>query len=239
VAIAYWAEVRWKRLRQGLCGLLLSTPDAPGRWRFSGRGVAPPAAGAGVLRWRAAPLDLEVEFSGCAPAFEHRLFGSDGGVVDWSCRVPRAEVRLRAGGKRMVGAGYAELLDMTLLPWKLPADEIRWGRFLGPATSLVWIDWRGDHPQRLLFRDGRQVHAGSISEDAIRFDGGELVLRPSRVVSDDLLGGLLAPLRSLRPVVAPITRTHQTRWLSSGSLHEPGAPEPASGWAIHELVRRR
>lgn len=239
VAIAYWAEVRWKRLRQPLCGLLLHPGGtAIARWRFSGRSVAEPVLDAQGLRWNAEPLALTVEAARREPAFRHRLLDSARGVIDWYCEVPRADVRLRAGDTALEGTGYVERLELTVLPWRIPADEIRWGRFLGPGTSVVWIDWRGDVPQQLVFQDGRIVRAGTVSDEAIRFgDDVQLDLRDRHVISADTLGGLIAPLEALRPLVNPVARTFQTRWLSRGELHGP-ATTPGRGWALHELVKR-
>jgi hypothetical protein len=240
VAIAYWAEVRWRHLRQPLCGVLLH-PAGRGAapWRFSGRHVEPPQPDAAGLRWGAEPLGLRLEYLRREPAYEHRLLHTGKGVVDWSCEIPRGEVWLRAGDVVLEGTGYAERIELSLPPWRIPADEIRWGRFLADGTSVVWIDWRGELPQQLVFHDGRLARSATISEEGVQSgEGLHLRLDEARAVSDDRLGGLLAPLETLRPVIEPITRTHQTRWLSRGELHRPGCP-PVRGWALHEMVRRR
>jgi hypothetical protein len=239
VAIAYWAEVRWQGLRQPLCGLLLSPAGgATAPWRFSGRRVAPPVFEGGSLCWSAPPLGLSLEFERLESGFRHRLLHSPDGMVDWHCELPRAAVRLRAGDEVLEGIGYAERLELSLLPWRVPAQEIRWGRFLAEGTSVTWIEWRGAHPQRLVFRDGRRLPAEAIGEEGLRFSAGtELRLSDPQVISDDRLGGLLAPLEALRPLIEPITRTHQTRWLSRGMLQVPGGGA-VEGWALHELVTR-
>jgi hypothetical protein len=239
VAIAYWAEVRWQQLRQPLCGLLLRPAGgATPPWRFSARRVAPPVPEEGGLRWGAPPLGLSVEVERLEPGFRHRLLDSPDGVVDWHCELPRAAVRLHAGDTVLEGVGYVERLELSLLPWRIPAAEIRWGRFLADGTSVTWIDWRGAYPQRLVFHDRRRVPAETVGEEGLRFGPGtELRLTDPRVISDDRLGGLLAPLEALRPLIEPITRTHQTRWLSRGALQGPGGGR-VEGWALHERVTR-
>jgi hypothetical protein len=239
-AIAYWADVRWGPLHQGLCGLLLHGVEAgPAPWRFSGHAVAPPSSGATGLHWTADPLELFLQCLRLETGFHHRLLDGPDGAIDWYCVLPRAHVRLEAGARVLEGIGYAERLEMTCLPWRIPADEIRWGRCLADAPSIVWIEWHGTHPQRLVFHGGELTSAGLVSDERVRFgDGSELVLDDSRVVSDDVLGGLLGPLEALRPLIAPVARTRQTRWLSRGTLHDSGAA-PRAGWAIHEWVRRR
>ena len=173
------------------------------------------------------------------PAFEHRLLEAADGVVHWHCEVPRADVRFRTGKTVIEGTGYAERLELTVLPWRIPADEIRWGRFLAAETSIVWIDWRGHHPQRLVFHDGHLTSAASISDEGLCFGSGlHLSLDNRRVVNADVLGGLLAPLEVLRPLVTPIAHIHQTRWLSRGQLRG-AAGVSTLGWSLHELVRRQ
>jgi len=238
VAIAYWAEASWARLRQPLCGLLLDSGTATAPWRFSGRAVPAPTLDQGALRWSAEPLALRVDFARREPSFRHRLLEEKAGVLDWSCEIPRAEARMHAGAAVYEGLGYAERLDLTILPWRIPTDEIRWGRFLSPRTSVVWIDWRGEVSQRLVFHDGRPMAPCSITDTQVSFGSeSRLALHDGRVVTDDRLGDLLAPLEALGPFVAPIARVHQTRWLSRGVLGDP-APAAERGWALHELVRR-
>jgi len=238
VAIAYWAEARWARLRQPLCGLLLDSGTAKAPWRLSGRAVPAPVLDEGALRWNAEPLALRVDFACREPSFRHRLLETKAGVLDWSCEVPRAEARMHAGDTALEGLGYAERLDLSSLPWRIPTDEIRWGRFLSPRTSVVWIDWRGEVSQRLVFQDGRPMAPGPITGTQISFGSeSQLALHDCRVVTDECLGDLLAPLESLGRLVAPIAQVRQTRWLSRGVLGDARSAADR-GWALHELVRR-
>lgn len=240
VAISYWADIRWKSVRHSFCGLLLRPADGDASpWRFIARRVAPPRRDALGVRWEANPLELSAEFARREPSFDHRLLENTEGTIDWHCEVPRADVRIRIGNTVLEGTGYAERLELTLLPWRIPADDIRWGRFLAADTSIVWIDWRGSHPLHLIFHNGRLIPATAISEQGIQLEHGrQLVLTGARVINADALGGLLAPLNVLRPMVEPIARVHQTRWLSRGTMtgETTGA---RCGWALHELVRRR
>lgn len=240
VAIAYRGELRWGRLRPQFSGVFV---DAGGGartpWRMSGRSVAPPVLDADGLVWSAAPLDLRVAGIRQEAGFAHRLLETTQGTIDWRCELPRAAMRIQVGDRVLEGHGYAERLDLTLLPWRIPADEIRWGRFLAPGASVVWIEWRGETPLRVVFRDGRLVAATLVSEALVAgSEGWTLALEEHRVLSADRLGGLLAPLKPLSAVVAPIAAVQQTRWLSRGTLRANGTG-PVEGWAIHELVRWR
>lgn len=240
VAIAYWGELRWGRLRPRFSGVFVDTGDGtPTPWRLSGQDVAPPVLDADGLVWSAAALDLRIACDRQEPGFARRLLETPHGTIDWRCELPRAAVRIQVKDRILEGIGYAERLELTLLPWRIPADEIRWGRFLAPGASVVWIEWRGESPQRVVCHDGRLVEATLVSEAMVAGrDGWTLALEECRVLSDDRLGGLLAPLELLHAVVKPLAAVHQTRWLSRGTL-QTVATGPVHGWAIHELVRWR
>ena len=133
-AIAYWARLRWRYIN-----LYYRTVSINGVERRCTEGS-----------WL-----QSVSIEARTPPIRRRLFESADGIVDWSCEMPRAKARI--GEVR--GDGYAELLRMTIPPWKLPIDELRWGRFIGGETSVVWIEWRGPLPQKLVFVDGAATDA--------------------------------------------------------------------------------
>ena len=87
-------------------------------------------------------------------------------MVRWRCLQPRSRATVNlASGKVVKGLGFLERLDMTLAPWKLPIQELRWGRFLSDRESLVWIDWRGSQACRIVLQNGILVQATSVGEN--------------------------------------------------------------------------
>jgi hypothetical protein len=75
----------------------------------------------------------------------------DGKAVRWECLLPVAQVTglptaSAAARKSIEHWGYGERLTLTMEPWHIPADEVRWGRIAHPTLSVVWIDWRGARP---------------------------------------------------------------------------------------------
>ena len=152
--------------------------------------------------------------------------------------MPSATVEVREGGRLVRGLGYAERLEMTVPPWRLPIDTLRWGRFLAPEKSVVWIDWQREGDDRSwTFVNGAEVR-GEVSEEDVFFEGGRVSL-PQR---DRLLlrdGRLSLLLRNLRlPRSLPALAIHEMKWRTRGCLQIQGAP-PVEGWAIHETVRLR
>jgi hypothetical protein len=154
--------------------------------------------------------------------------------------MPRARATLALGERRLTGWGYVEHLDLTLRPWRLPIDELRWGRFASAAGGIVWIHWLGAHPLSLVLVNGREVTDTQISESAIRWRGGSLHLLPGRTLRRGPLGSTVlrsAPLlNAMAPRAARALDEHKI--VSRAELSLSGAPV-SSGWSIHESVRFR
>ena len=143
--------------------------------------------------------------------------------VHWDCVQPRARVELRMpDGRTLRGRGYAEVLSLSIAPWRLPIHELRWGRFAGERHGAVWIEWLGPHPLKLVLLDGARVDA----MPPLRLSD-EVVLRSGRIGETAL---------RLLPRRLPGLGLEETKWRSRGELALPGEP-PDRGWAIHEVVR--
>jgi hypothetical protein len=240
VFIGYRAALRWRRLRVSYAAALTGGAEEA-RTASSVRAEEEPLLRMGSLAWAAPALGLEGTWTGDAPALLRTLYDSPGGSVVWACLFPRAQARVRIGERELHGLGYAERLEMTLPPWKLPLDTLRWGRFLSPDRFVVWIDWQAPERSRTwVFVDGQEEREARVSEEEISFEGGRLRLpQASRLPLRDgrlshLLRDLSLPLRLSRRALA----MQETKWRSRGRLETRGAP-PAEGWAIHEVVRMR
>ena len=239
-AIAYSGEVRWGRLRPHFSAVQVGSHAlGPTPWRTSAHDVGPPCCDASGIRWNAAPLDVLIEGQRATPPITHELLATSQGRVTWSAALPRAAMRVHVGDRVLQGLGYVERLDLTLLPWRILADTIRWGRFVAADASLVWIEWQGDVPVNVVFQGGVPIDGATIADDAVTCpDGTTLSMTDSRLITDDRVSGLLAPLAMLQAIMSPIGKLHQTRWLSRGTLQRPGMP-PSVGWVIHEVVEWR
>lgn len=98
-------------------------------------------------------------------------------------------------GEEFVGTGYAERLDMTLAPWALPFEELRWGRFIGPSRSAVWIYWRGGLERRWAFVDSSAVQAREIGLHGVQWIAGAIEIETGRPVREGFVGGSTTPWR--------------------------------------------
>jgi hypothetical protein len=237
VAIAYWAEVRWSRwVRYG--SALFRHPSRGAAWRFGVPTEAGPAEGPTPLTWNAAELGCRIRLTPLLPPSEHRLLDTPPAAVTWRAVAPMADAEFRfSDGSTLAGPGYAEWVELRIPPWQLPIEALRWGRFLSPSTSLVWIDWEGEHPLRLILRDGVSVPPLAIGDSTVRTDSGVLSLTDPLPLAHADVSVMLAP-SVLKPVVARLSGIWQTRWLSRG-LFTGTDGTSVVGTAIHEVVRRR
>lgn len=235
-AIAYWGEVRWGGVHLSFSAVQSGARGVAAPWQASAHHIDPPSCDGPDICWTAAPLGVLVEGRGTTPTISQELVATPQGRISWCAELPRAAMRIQLGDRLLEGLGYVERLELTLPPWRISAHTIRWGRFVTADVSMAWIDWKGDVPLTHVFRDGARLERATVSDHAVECpEGVTLTMNDSRVITSDRVGGLLAPLRALQSLMAPIARLHQTRWLSRGTLTQPGRP-PVVGWVIHELV---
>ncbi len=241
VFVGYAARLGFRGVELGYSGVLNGGERGGTRTATSLRHFSEPRRHGSALLWSATSLGVRGLWASDARPVERRLLEQDGGVLDWSCLQPRARVAVRGRrGKAWKGLGYAENVRMTIRPWRLPIDELRWGRFVSAEETLVWIDWRGPRPLTLLFRNGEQLQGARVGDSGVtaEADGtvlelnGHDTLRVGRLVSTAL--SRVLPLRKLLP--EKILNAHECKWRSRGVLKR-GRERVAEGWAIHEVVR--
>jgi hypothetical protein len=201
--------------------------------------------GAGVPRESDSGVTFEAgRWSGTwsrrAPGFRVRLEDGPDGVIDWHVAAPAGDAVVRIGDFACRGGGYVERLRMTMPPWRFAYRGLRWGRFIGERSWLVWIRW-SEGPggaQRVWVAGEHGVeNAGVIDDDRVETPRASLRLARDRELHSASLHGTLGPIaRVIAPLVpAPLLEAHETKWLSLGELASPRGPE--RGWAIHEVVR--
>lgn len=239
--IAYVSDLSWRGLAFRYASVLRHA-DGRSTTRTSLMRTEPPAVRGPVLRWSCPRLGASGTWQALVPAVAETLLSNRAGQVEWSCLQPAAKVTIRDAERAphsVAGLGYAERLVTTIAPWRLPIRELHWGRFvsLDARTSIVWIDWRGDHAVRLAVRDGVRLGA-DIRADRIAFeDGAVLRLDQRDVLREGTLGStVLRAVPRLRSVLPRgILGVHECKWRSRGALARAGHPE-IDGWAVHEVV---
>ncbi len=240
-AILYSAEIGWGSIAAGWDAVSLYEPGQPARhrsaWRTAAasRGVAPAARGrAGGIEWRSEALGCRAACVPSSPAFAARLLDTVAGTLDWSCDAPGAAARFETDqGTAIEGAGYAERVVLAMPPWKLPIDELRWGRWVEPATkrSIVWIDWTGETRLALVLENGVRQADAAVGERSVHCAAGTLELSAARAIYSRTLAEALGGVPLVNRLPARWRALEDRKTLSRGTLGSQ------SGWAIHETVR--
>ncbi len=234
-AIAYFADTSWHGVRLVYSSLLTSQArKLTQRTAIGGRPSI--ATEADSMEVRIPRLKVEGQWLRRAPTFEKTVFHSKEGTVHWQCLQPKSEARVQIGADRIEGLGYAECLTLTIPPWKLPLQTLRWGRFVSRGESLVWIDWAGPYSMRLVLRDGVPVD-GTASDSGVASSEFALDLDRETELRSGQLQNTVLPYATILNKVFPssLFAVEETKWLSRGVLH--ARDKRAEGWAIHEVVR--
>jgi len=241
VFICYAATVRWNALSVNYSSLLEKRSAGPPTMRTSLRGFSTPEIYGSVIKWSSPSLSLAASWRARSPPIERTIFQSELGEIRWSCLAPIADAEINLKDRPcQLGLGYAEHMSMSIPPWQLPIDELRWGRYLSDDDHLTWIDWHGPHPLTLVFHNGNTIDGARVTDGEIICAGSRLtisrtgrsVLREGKLTNTAL--AMIPGIRNLIP--SRILDAYETKWCSKGSMKNPGGSDSA-GWVIHEVVR--
>ena len=240
-AIAYASVLRWRGLSVHWSSIDVRD-GAAAVHRASTRRAAAPRRSDGSIQWRHSTLGCAVDCRSVQSPFARTLHRDTDGAVDWSCEASAARVRIEvADAVPVEGLGYAERLELSVLPWRLGIDELRWGRWIAGdgSHSIVWIDWRGAHPQTNVFVDGVRASDAKILDTTIAGDGVALSIDARQTVVNRSLGDVIGPIRRLVTLV-PLSflRAKETKWSGIGTASGL-AGTAVSGSTLHEIVSFR
>ena len=199
------------------------SPGAPVRQRQSLRRGRIEADAAGV-RLFSPGLDVSGSWTGGVGTEPRRVLGTEGAEVTWQALRLAAHAEVTTPTRGYSGTGYAEVVRLTLPPWRLPLTDLDWGRFVADDASSAHTWTR---------MDGATVTEVTAPDGHATLDLGET--RPIRVdsVPATLLGPFSGVLSRLLP--ATLRHLHEAKYLSRGQLVLDGTPH--DGWVVHEEVR--
>lgn len=230
--IGYWVDLRWSAMRIPVVSSFLYA-DSRFSARNEFRAEAPPELVDGDLHWSSPSLGVRVRMSAAAGGSAHQLHEG----VTWRCVMGAAETRVELPDRTLRGVGYAEVLEMSVAPWRLPLRELYWGRAASRDTSLVWIRWHGEKPLLLVLCNGVLQPAVSIEDDEVCLANGSRVQMSERVVlrEETLAKTLRAPRGIAALLPRALTDAVERKWRSRGTVFGGDGPTDA-GWVIHERV---
>jgi hypothetical protein len=241
--IGYWAHLRWGILAIPYAATLYRPLDDGPRERYSLRGCTEPSTRDNGLSWDCGRLGIRAAWTAAGvPAVQRVLLETPDGSVTWRCHFPRAQARIDLAGTGQVsGLGYAEHITLSVKPWRLPFEELRWGRFLSAEDAVTWIEWRGREARQWVFHNDAELQGATIDTERVELPGdrGVVELRDAVVLREGRLAS--TALRAIPGarfwLPGGIRHAHETKYLSRGTLAT--STRSSSGWAVHEVVRLR
>ncbi len=240
VFIGYYLSMRYKKLNLNY-GAILTCVDNEVKQRTSklSERYSPQREGE-QIEWQCPRLNVDGKWVNRSSSIDRVLLESPEGNIHWRCYQPGSQVAIENPGlEPIVGLGYVEQLEMTIKPWELPIDELRWGRLVCENDQVVWIEWRGSHPQVLILHNGTLSPSGAISKERIdNQDGLTVELDDHFTLREGKIGSVAAASLSALIRVSPLKlmKVHEHKWRSRGVLRKEGKVI-GRGWAIHEVVR--
>jgi len=232
-SIAYTGTVDWGLARLHYCSVLETNANQV-TTRQSLRKQGEPKIQDGSILWSTKALHIDACWQSASGSLRHTIFSGSQGSVEWHCLMPSARVRFQ----KREGLGYAEHLTMTIPPWKLPIENLRWGRFISTWDWVVWIDWQGEFSRRVVCMNGEEVPTRVLEDEKIKFENGALLtMDRSLVIRDGPLGTTaLSGIPGVNKTFpARILQVNECKWRSRARLQSPNGTA-VEGWVIHEKV---
>ena len=158
--------------------------------------------------------------------------------VVWHCHHPKTHSEIVFLNNKYVGIGYSETLYLSIKPWKLPIDELRWGRYLSNDNSIVWINWKGKYPVNQLYLNGKLFEDAVYNQDQINFDHGKFILtfENTTVVREGKLGQILVKMPWLKTLFNnKILKTIEKKYKAKTTFNCISG-KIDYGWSLFEIV---
>jgi hypothetical protein len=243
--IFYAAELNWFHRKVCYSSWLSYDLNSGTSLKSTFRNVSFPVVMNNTILWSCPKFGISGKWKPLEKMLQARIFESEDGNVDWICYQPASEVHLRVKDKDMAGKGYVERLVLTVPPWKIPCDELRWGRFASGDISIVWTEIRGNETLQWVWFKGEQTGEGVITDEYISLPDKNLILNLDRAEELEADKKILSVVRKLIRYIPGIKESvplnflmaDTCKWLSRGIL--VGSNNKSEGMAIHELVNFR
>lgn len=240
--IFYAAKLQWKGFTIPYASYLSWHPDSEQKQRSGFRSVQMPKRDKDRISWNDQKYQVAGEWRQTAKPISAILMDSDAGSLHWNCHQPSSSVHLTFKDQDLQGTGYAEQLILTALPWKIPMQELRWGRAHINGKSLVWIEMNGDDPKQWVWMEGNQCPSCTIRDDRLYCPelNMEVKLQQMAVLeSGKTIGHMMESLAKYLPgfeegAALSFLMAESTKWLSLARLNGPDSI--GKGTAIHEYV---
>ena len=241
--IFYAAKLTWHGWSTSYTSWLSYDPSSGVSLKSRFRNIQMPLVKDKTITWSDSKYGVSGTWESQVEMIQTRIFNSDEGYLDWKCYQPASKVHLKINDNILEGMGYAEQLIITLPPWKIPMDELRWGRFGSDENYLVWIELREKEKCQWLWLNGEKIENCIIEDDHLTLPEKNLVLNLDRGVALESEKKIFSVVEKLIRYIPGINKViplkflmaDEFKWLSKGQLQMQGKTL-SDGMAIHELV---
>lgn len=241
--IFYASKLTWHGLSASYTSWLQYDAAYGVRLKSRFRNVQMPQKKDDLIIWGDLKFGVSGTWKSQAHMIQARIFDSEEGFLDWICFQPASKVQLKMNNRVLEGRGYVEQLILTVPPWKIPMDELRWGRFGSVENNIVWIELIEKEKRQWLWVNGDKIENCIIKDECIFIPHNDMVLNLDQ-------GVVLEAEKKIFSVVEKIMRyipgfkkvmpinflmADEFKWLSKGELQAQNKTI-SRGMAIHELV---
>jgi hypothetical protein len=236
--ICYAAFIRWKEISFNYSSSLLWQEGTGTNTSTSLVRVKPPGLAGDEMIWISPGLKVQGKWKKEQESISAELYSGEKGSVQWFCIMPKAITEVSVKGLALNGYGYVEKLEMSLKPWDMPVNAIRWGRFIADGCSIVWIVWEGDMPLCKVWLNGKETNSAEVTDQYLQIDDhGRLEFFESVVLREGpVISTAFARMKWLHRFFPPnVLNTFECKWRSRAAFR--ANTETCTGWAIHEVVK--
>jgi hypothetical protein len=156
----------------------------------------------------------------------------------WNCHHPKAFTEIEHEESKYRGFGYAETISMTIKPWILPMEELRWGRFLSDDFTITWIEWKGDYPLHKIFCNGTEYKDAIFESQGVVFGRGaySLIFKEITIIRKGKLSKVFSKMPWLKIIFNKrILNTTEIKYKAKSILNL-NSETKATGWSLYELI---
>jgi len=235
--IGYSAKLRWKNIHLFYNGFTFRsiTQAVVKRNSFSAQRLPEVSATAATWRFQ----HVRAAWTNTSTPIHEVLLELPEGHITWSCCFPQASATVQLAQETLDAnaMGYVEKITLSIPPWKIPIEELHWGRFLSPGHTVIWIRWVGPVPKTVAWHNGVRYAETAISTEEVVFGDFRLSITHKQELRK---GDLLETVFSRFPLIAKlfpkiILQLRENKWASDGRLMR-GDQCMAGGRVIHEHV---
>ncbi|MGE5499606.1 MAG: hypothetical protein ACM3Q2_16125 [Syntrophothermus sp.] len=239
--IVYIGYIKYGRLNISYSSFLRQTADGKSREAYSLKKYEQPRITADSFFWKSDELGLEMIYFQDGTSAKKDIYTSPEGCIKWHCLQTRSKCEITAGTKETFkGTGYVEKVEMTLKPWKLPFNCLRWGRLITDTNSVIWIDYKGSNSLSLMLMDESEYRDAVFGEEKISFNGGNDMIvfsNPSDIKNGEIISSTFSKIPLINKIIPPgLLKIHEHKMAAEGELF-CRQNKTGRGRAIYEVVR--